>query len=62
MTNIDLSKFDLTFLIDREKAIQIKEQVVEEYLGWSGMLDPIDESKYILMIYQLNEIIDRLNK
>lgn len=57
MTNIDL-----TFLIDREKAIQIKEQVVEEYLSWSGMLDPIDEGKYILMIHQLNEIIDRLNK
>ena len=57
MTNIDL-----TFLIDREKAIQVKEQVVEEYLSWSGMLDPQDESKYILMIHQLNEIIDRLNK
>lgn len=57
MTNIDL-----TFLIDREKAIQIKEQVVEEYLSWSGMLDPQYESKYILMIHQLNEIIDRLNK
>lgn len=57
MTNIDL-----TFLIDREKAIQIKEQVVDEYLSWSGMLDYQDESKYILMIHQLNEIIDRLNK
>lgn len=35
MTNIDL-----TFLIDREKAIQIKEQVVEEYLSWNNLLDP----------------------
>lgn len=57
MTNIDL-----TFLIDREKAIQIRNAVIDEMYSWSNLLDPQDESKYILMIHQLNEIIDRLNK
>ena len=59
---IDLTKFDLTFLIDKEKAIQIKNAVIDEMYSWNNLLDPIDESKYILMIHQLNEIIDRLNK
>lgn len=51
---------DLRFLIDREKAMQIKEQVVEEYMSWAGMLDKKDEEAYLQLIYQLNEIIKRL--
>lgn len=51
---------DLRFLIDKEKAMQVKEQVVEEYMSWAGMLDKKDEEVYLQMIYQLNEIIKRL--
>lgn len=51
---------DLRFLIDKEQAMQVKEQVVEEYMSWAGMLDSKDEEVYLRLIYQLNEIIKRL--
>lgn len=51
---------DLRFLTSREQAMQVKEQVVEEYMSWAGMLDAKDEEAYLQLIYQLNEIIKRL--
>lgn len=51
---------DLKFLTDKERTMKIKEQVVEEYMSWAGMLDQKDEETYQQLIYQLNEIIKRL--
>lgn len=55
---MDLQNIDLTFLIDRAKAIQLRNEVIDEYYSWGNLLSPEDENKYLLMIQQLTNIID----
>ena len=55
---MDLQNLDLSFLINREDAIQVKNAVIDEYYSWGNLLSPEDENKYLLMIQQLTNIID----
>lgn len=57
---MDINKLDLTFLIDKEKAIQVKMEVVDEYYGFEILLSPEEKSKYLKMIAQLNVLIENL--
>ena len=62
---MDLNKLDLTFLIDRAKAIQIRNEVIDEYFSWGNLLSPEEEKKYLIMIWNLKSYIikhKRLNK
>lgn len=51
---------DLTFLIDREKAIQLRNQVIDELESWNNILSAEDESNYYKIIAMLNNIIENL--
>ena len=57
---MDLNKLDLTFLIDRAKAIQIRNEVIDEYFSWGDLLSKEEESKYLKMIEQLTNVISNL--
>ena len=57
---MDLRNLDLTFLIDRQQAIQVRNAVMDEMDSWGNLLDPPEMDKYLLMIKQLNKVIDGL--
>ena len=57
---MDLRNLDLTFLIDRQQAIQVRNAVIDEMDSWGNLLDPPEMDKYLLMIKQLNKVIDGL--
>lgn len=57
---MDLSKYKLTFLIDRQEAIQVRNAIQDEYESWNGMLDTQSVNAYMKMIQQLNQVIDNL--
>ena len=57
---MDLKNLDLTFLIDRQQAIQVRNAVIDEMNSWGNLLDPPEMDKYLLMIKQLNEVIEGL--
>lgn len=57
---MDLNKLDLTFLIDRAEAIQIRNQVIDEYFSWGNLLTPEEEKKYLKMIEQLTNVVSNL--
>lgn len=57
---MDLKNLDLTFLIDRQQAIQVRNAVIDEMDSWGNLLDPPEMDKYLLMIKQLNKVIDGL--
>ena len=57
---MDLNKLDLTFLIDRAKAIQLRNEVIDEYFSWGNLLAPEEEKKYLKMIEQLTSVISNL--
>ena len=57
---MDLRNIDLTFLIDRQQAIQVRNAVMDEMDSWGNLLDPPEMDKYLLMIKQLNKVIDGL--
>lgn len=57
---MDLSKYKLTFLINKEEAIQVRNAVQDEYESWNGMLDTQSTNAYMKMIQQLTQLIDNL--
>ena len=57
---MDLNKLDLTFLIDRAKAIKIRNEVIDEYFSWGNLLRPEEEKKYLKMIEQLTNVVSNL--
>ena len=57
---MDLNKLDLTFLIDRAKAIQLRNEVIDEYYSWGNLLSKEEEKKYLKMIEQLTSVISNL--
>ena len=57
---MDLRNLDLTFLIDRQQAIQVRNAVIDEMESWGNLLDPPEMDKYLLMIKQLNKVIEGL--
>ena len=57
---MDLRNLDLTFLIDKQSAIQVRNAVMDEMDSWGNLLDPPEMNKYLLMIKQLNKVIDGL--
>lgn len=57
---MDLNKLDLTFLIDRAKAIQLRNEVIDEYYSWGNLLSKEEEKKYLIMIEQLTSVISNL--
>ena len=57
---MDLNKLDLTFLIDRAKAIKIRNEVIDEYFSWGNLLTPEEDKKYLKMIEQLTNVISNL--
>ena len=57
---MDLNKLDLTFLIDRAKAIKIRNEVIDEYFSWGNLLSPEEEKKYLKMIEQLTNVVSNL--
>ena len=57
---MDLNKVDLTFLIDRAKAIKIRNEVIDEYFSWGNLLSPEEEKKYLKMIEQLTNVVSNL--
>lgn len=59
---MDLSKYKLTFLLDRQEAIQVRNAVQDEYESWNGMLDTQSVNAYMKMIQQLNQVIDNLKE
>lgn len=52
--------FDLTFLIDKEKAVKLKEEVIEELESWNKTLSTMDENTYYKVIAALTELIDNM--
>lgn len=52
--------FDLTFLINKEKAIQVKNMVMDELDSWNGMLAEADEDTYYKLIQALEDLIASL--
>lgn len=59
---MDLSKYKLTFLINKEEATQVRNAVQDEYESWNGMLDTQSINAYMAMIQQLNQVIDNLKE
>ena len=57
---MDLSKYKLTFLVNKQEAIQVRNAVQDEYESWNGMLDTQSINVYMLMIQQLTQLIDNL--
>ncbi|MGM9544227.1 MAG: hypothetical protein ACI3T9_04525 [Romboutsia timonensis] len=57
---MDLNNLDLTFLVDKQSAIQVKNAVIDEMYSWDTLLSPTELDRYYLMIRQLNKIIDGL--
>lgn len=59
---MDLSKYKLTFLLNRQEAIQVRNAVQDELNSWDWMLDPQSINAYLFMIQQLNQVIDNLKE
>lgn len=58
---MDLSKYNLTFLLNKDEAIAIKNAVIDELEQWEWMLDDESINRYMLLIKQLSAIISNLS-
>lgn len=51
---------DLTFLINKEEAIKLRDKVIDELESWNSTLSTMDENTYYKIINALTELIERL--
>lgn len=52
---------DLRFLVDKEKAKEVRDEVVRELESWNNTLSTVDENLYYQIIGALNDIINKLS-